>query len=145
MITIIADGIPIRHVECPKGQEDIQCLNGESWVEGKVPFMKELSYKNSIEYKINCINKEFESSISKLYEDIPNVEVSTWERQEAEAKLFLENPEANTPLLDSICSSRGDNKVELANKIVLKATLYIEELGKLIGKRQTLVKEIKGK
>lgn len=82
----------------------------------------------------------FNATMSQIVGDTPAHEISSWGKQEAEARAFANaatslNP---TPLIDSLASARGIPKTLLARKIIQKADLFSSYSGQLIGKRQGL-------
>ncbi len=85
---------------------------------------------------ISVINTEYTDKVKALTVDVPNDEVLTWTKQEAEARAYLASNAVETPLLDSLCAARGVTKDYLINKIVEKANAYAVAIGTLIGERQ---------
>lgn len=86
------------------------------------------------------ITQAFNLDMSAVVGDTPAHEISSWSKQEAEARSFANaattlNP---MPLIDNLASARGIQKTLLAGKIIQKADLYSSYSGQLIGKRQGL-------
>lgn len=96
------------------------------------------------EYLLSKISTDYENSVSQLTSSIPISEISTWTKQEQEARNYLLDNNANTPFMDAICTSRGVDKSYLAGKIIEKADAYAVAVGTLTGIRQKLEKEILG-
>lgn len=87
-------------------------------------------------YLLSKINTDYENAVSQLTSSVPNSEISTWTKQESEARSWLIDNNINTPIIDAICTARGCDKEYLVNKIVEKADAYSMEIGKLLGQRQ---------
>lgn len=86
------------------------------------------------------ITQQFNLTMSQIVGDTPAHEISSWGKQEMEARAYV-NPATSTnptPLIDNLATSRGMPKVLLASKIVAKADLFASYSGNLIGKRQGL-------
>ena len=145
MITILKDGVPIRHVVCPKEMYAIQCLEGETYVEETLPIPTDLRYKEFPEYKIMEINNWYSASVAAITLNVSRDEVSTWAKQENEARAWLLDNSVHTPFIDSLLISREDHtKISLVNKILEKASSYACEVGRLLGEKQKREKLILG-
>lgn len=101
--------------------------------------------RNDKSYLLNKVNADFETAISSLTSSIPTSEISTWTKQESEARAYLLDSTASTPLIDGICLARGVDKSYLVDKIIEKVDAYTAIVGMLTGARQKLEKEIVGK
>ena len=101
--------------------------------------------RNDTSYLLNKANADFETAISSLTSSVPISEISTWTKQEQEARAYLLDSNASTPFIDAICTARGCEKSYLVNKIIEKADEYAVAVGTLTGVRQKLEKEILGK
>lgn len=86
------------------------------------------------------VTQAFNASMSQIVGDTPAHEISSWGKQEAEARAFADAATTNnpTPLIDNLAAARGVSKGLLAGKIIQKADLYSSYSGQLIGKRQGL-------
>lgn len=84
------------------------------------------------------INAAFEQSMQQITNGYPSNEVSSWSKQETEARAYIADNTAATPLIDALASGRGVNKEELVTRIIAKADLFAEISGTLIGRRQGL-------
>lgn len=86
------------------------------------------------------ITLAFNLTMSQIVGDTPAHEVSSWGKQEMEARAFSNAATAlnPTPLIDNLATSRGIPKALLARKIVAKADQFASYSGQLIGKRQGL-------
>ncbi len=94
-----------------------------------------LEYKSKIE---NSIKSKLDSN-KVNYEDY---EIKTWERQEAEARSYLENNSNSTPMLDALSESRLEEKKYLAEKIVSKADAAAIYIASLLGQKKKLLNQI---
>lgn len=90
------------------------------------------------ELKRKEINRAFENSMLQIVGSIPTDEVSSWGKQEAEARAYLANNTALTPLIDAMASARSVPKAELVSRIIAKADLFAHVSGTFIGRRQGL-------
>ena len=100
--------------------------------------------RNDKSYLLSKANADFETAISSLTSSIPTSEISTWTKQEQEARAYLLDSNAPTPLIDAICLTRECDKSYLVSKIIEKADAYAVAVGTLTGIRQKLEKEISG-
>ena len=101
--------------------------------------------KTDINYLLQKANKEYENTVNSITASIPQSEISTWAKQESEARAYLLDSTASTPFIDAICLARGIDKSYLVDKIIEKADAYAVVVGMLTGVRQKLEKEITGK
>ena len=83
-------------------------------------------------------NTEYENQVKALTTGIPESEKLTWTKQEQEARAYLADSSAVTPLLDGIVASRGVDKDYLVLKVIEKADMYATTIGYLIGYRQAV-------
>lgn len=92
--------------------------------------------RNDSYYLLTKANADFEAAVSRLTASIPASEVSTWTKQEQEARAYLLDNSSLTPLIDAICLARGIDKSYLVDKIIEKADAYAVAIGTLTGNRQ---------
>lgn len=113
------------------------CMEDETFSETqplpKAPTQAELKQSKRTE-----INAYFEKSMQQIVGSYPSNEVSSWEKQETEARAYVANNSAATPLIDALASSRSVPKAELVTRIIAKADLFAGISGTLIGRRQGL-------
>ena len=100
--------------------------------------------RNDNSYLLSKANADFETAISSLTSSVPISEISTWTKQEQEARAYLLDSNASTPFIDAICLARDCDKSYLVGKIIEKADAYAIAVGTLTGIRQKLEKEISG-
>jgi len=84
------------------------------------------------------INSAFNQAMQQIVGDTPSNEVSSWGKQEAEARAYQANYAAITPLIDALASARSVPKDELISRIIAKADLFAHVSGTYIGRRQGL-------
>lgn len=72
----------------------------------------------------------------------PAYERETWTDQEKEARAFIEDPQAATPMLSVIAEKRGMTLEELASRVIQKADSFRELATVTVGIRQRLEDEI---
>lgn len=84
------------------------------------------------------INTACEEAIEKLRVNYPGSEVISWRQQTQEADALDADPNAPTPLLTAIATTRGISTSELAKSVRAKAAAYAIASGKIIGQRQAL-------
>lgn len=84
------------------------------------------------------INAQCEQAIKTLTSTYPDGEVSTFDKQESEARAYLTDAAAPTPLLDALAQHRGMDKDELVSRVIEKADAFAAASGAIIGKRQKL-------
>lgn len=88
------------------------------------------------------INDEFKKAMQPIIDGIPDIELKSWQKQEDEARSYIADHLAHTPLIDSIASGRSVDKAELVTRIIAKADLFAGISGTLIGRRQALEDEL---
>jgi|GEM_PF-1271490 len=84
------------------------------------------------------INSAFNKAMQAIVGDTPSNEVSSWGKQETEARAYQANHAAITPLIDALASARSVPKDELISRIIAKADLFAHVSGTFIGRRQGL-------
>ena len=105
---------------------------------------RELTNAELSPYLLTDINADYQREIALITSGIPVSEISTWTKQESEARAYIIDSNASTPFIDAICTARGCEKSYLVNKIIEKADEYAVAVGTLTGVRQKLEKEISG-
>lgn len=71
-------------------------------------------------------------------QEYPTDEVISWSKQESEARAYLADANAETPLLSAIAQQRGVSLALLAEKVVEKSATYAVFTGQIFGIRQAL-------
>lgn len=103
----------------------------------KLPFPED-TIDDLIIAKRAQINFSFNQAMQQVTADYPVDEISSWTKQEAEARAFIDDENAVTPLIDALATARGITKEDLASRIIAKAVLFATVSGQLIGTRQGL-------
>jgi hypothetical protein len=88
--------------------------------------------------KLTAINAECDRLINVAVASYPEMEKLTFAKQESEARAFVANSVAPTPMMDALAMNRGITKVDLANRIIAKADFFATYAGEVIGHRQKL-------
>ena len=90
--------------------------------------------------KLTTINTEFDRRSAVVRADVPADEVSSWPKQEQEARALISGAvtPAEVPLLSTLATARGVPLDILAQKVVEKADQHTLYMGQIIGTRQHL-------
>ena len=86
--------------------------------------------------KLAEINAACDAALAALTACYPSSELLTFDKQEAEARALLADPEAATPFLTPLAAARGLETEELARKVIAKADAFTTASGHVIGLRQ---------
>ena len=94
--------------------------------------------------KIEELKTQLEKYIEEYVYDTPLSEKISWGKQESEAKEYLKDNNAPTPYIDALLASRnrGEDKLDLINKIITKADAYSVFHGTLLGKLHIKLLEV---
>lgn len=100
--------------------------------------------ENAKKQKIEELKIQLEKHIEEYVYDTPLSEKISWSKQESEAREYLKDNNAPTPYVDALLASRnkGENKIDLINKIIAKADAYSVFHGTLLGKLHTKLLEV---
>jgi HD-GYP domain-containing protein (c-di-GMP phosphodiesterase class II) len=80
---------------------------------------------------------EYERELQSLESAYPEKERETWPQQVTEARAFLDNNDAHTPLIDSMLIERHpETKAELVAKIIANYSAYSAIVGAALGRMQ---------
>ncbi len=91
--------------------------------------------------EVNAASERFINEKTKA-NCVPLFELLSWEGQKQEAKRWVENPAAETPLLQDIAAARGI-ELDKLRAAALRKSMYAEKVvGIAIGTRQALEKKI---
>lgn len=96
------------------------------------------TFKESKAAKLSEINKAADKIMAALISTYPDREISTFDKQEAEARAYMADPEAPTPLLSALAKVRGISMDELVKRVIAKADAFAAASGYIIGQRQAL-------
>lgn len=110
-----------------------ECVTEEQPYVPPVPTFKEAKAA-----KLSEINKAADKIMAALISTYPDREISTFDKQEAEARAYMADPEAPTPLLSALAKARGVSMDELIKRVIAKADAFAAASGYIIGQRQAL-------
>lgn len=82
------------------------------------------------------VNAAYDEAVSALVDTYPDAELLTFDKQEAEARAWLADISARTPLINALAEGRGMDKAELVRRIIAKAEAFATTTGYLTGQRQ---------
>lgn len=110
-----------------------ECVTEEQPYVPPVPTFKEAKAA-----KLSEINKAADKIMAALISTYPDHEIRTFDKQEAEARAYMSDPEAPTPLLSALAKARGISMDELVKRVIAKADAFAAASGYIIGQRQAL-------
>lgn len=110
-----------------------ECVTEEQPYVPPVPTFKEAKAA-----KLSEINKAADKIMAALISTYPDREISTFDKQEAEARAYMADPTAPTPLLSALVKARGLSMDELVKRVIAKADAFAAASGYIIGQRQAL-------
>lgn len=110
-----------------------ECVTEEEPYEPPVPTLEEVKAA-----KLSEINAAADKAIASLTAAYPDREISTFDKQESEARAYAANPTASTPLLSALAQARGIELSELVQRVIAKADILAMASGSIIGQRQAL-------
>lgn len=88
--------------------------------------------------KLSEINAAADKAMATLTATYPDREISTFDKQEAEARAYSADPTAPTPLLSALAKARGLSMDDLVKRVLIKADTFAVASGYIIGQRQAL-------
>lgn len=92
--------------------------------------------------RIDLINRDSELAMVEITAGYPESEITSWDKQETEARTVTADPAATTPLLSALATARGIAVAELAVRVIDKAEAFATAAGDIIGRRQALEDQI---
>lgn len=110
-----------------------ECVTEEQPYVPPVPTLEEAKAA-----KLSEINKAADKIMAALISTYPDREISTFDKQEAEARAYMADPTAPTPLLSALAKARGLSMDELVKRVIAKADAFAAASGYIIGQRQAL-------
>lgn len=110
-----------------------ECVTEEQPYVPPVPTFKEAKAA-----KLSEINKAADKIMAALISTYPDREISTFDKQEAEARAYMADPTAPTLLLSALAKARGLSMDELVKRVIAKADAFATASGYIIGQRQAL-------
>lgn len=119
-------------------------LNGMVYLGGEknISFKEPDTLESIKDNKLSEIKKQYNDSISQLVdESTTQEEKDSWDLQETEARAYLSDFGADTPLIDNMLLTRPSyTKETLVEVIIYKADLYKQHFGKILGLYQERIK-----
>ena len=88
--------------------------------------------------RLSEINAAADRAIAALTATYPDREISTFDKQESEARAYAADPTASTPLLSALAEARGISLPDLVERVLAKADAFAVASGSIIGQRQAL-------
>ena len=88
--------------------------------------------------KLSEINAAADRTIATLTATYPDREISTFDKQESEARDWTADNTAPTPLLSALAQARGIPLSDLVGRVLAKADDFAVASGSIIGQRQAL-------
>ena len=111
-----------------------ECVTEEQPYVPPVPTLEEVKTA-----KLSEINAAADVAISALTATYPDREISTFDKQEVEARAYAADPTtAQTPLLSALSQARGIDLPDLVRRVIAKADAFAVASGSIIGQRQAL-------
>jgi len=108
-----------------------------AWVADPAPIPPTLDELKAA--KLADIEQSFSESMAAVKAGYPADEILSWDKQEAEARAWLADAAASTPMIDAMLLQRTSlTKADLVARIVAKAEIAAGFVGTLVGKRQAL-------
>ena len=89
------------------------------------------------------LDKVYDSRFDKLNLPPNKLEGDSWAQQKAEAQAFKANGSASCPLLNTLAVARGISLSEMSDKVLDAIDAHNIQVADLLGKKQTIEKEIK--
>jgi len=107
--------------------------SGSQWISNDEQEL--LSVKQVKQFEIN---QKADASLSGITAAYPESERLSWNKQELEARSWLNDQAAKTPLLSGISRSRGIELENLIEKVIIKSDAFAVRSGLVFGCRQML-------
>ncbi len=132
------------HIEYDDGSNvEIDGISGfqpfiDQWTRNAPPMPRPPTTQERVAAAHARINASYESAILQIVGSYPAHEISSWDKQETEARAWVADNTAATPWLDGAATARGIPKAELVAKVIAQADALAPVHGALSGKRQYL-------
>ena len=88
--------------------------------------------------KLAEINAACQSTLESLTPTYPERELTTFDKQESEARAYAADATASTPFLSALAAARGIELADLVQRVIAKADAFTSASGYIIGQRQAL-------
>lgn len=86
--------------------------------------------------KLSEINYEYNKATSSLISSYPTVEILTFNKQEAAARAYKEDPFTSSEFLSDLAKARGITLDDLVTRIINKSDIFSSSVATLTGQRQ---------
>lgn len=110
---------------------------GVTLIPDPVPTSEELLAQAKAD-KLAEINAECQRMLESLTPTYPERELTTFDKQEIEARAYAADATASTPLLSALAAGRGIELADLVQRVIAKADAFTIASGFIIGQRQAL-------
>ncbi len=114
----------------------------EYWVEGAWVKNEDEALAVAKGAKLLEIKTAADNALTAITKYYPEKEQLSWDKQEAEARAFVADENALTPLVDSIAAARDYDKLALCNMIIGNADTFATVSGAVFGKRQVFTEQL---
>lgn len=115
---------------------------GPGWVRVDGELQPPPAPAETYEEAVARINTEFEAEMKAIRAQYPPSEREGWARQEAEARAFLADPLAPTPVIDSMIAESGEDKTLIAQGIMAKVDAYSAYYGAALGRKRYKISQL---
>ena len=126
---------------CPealRGASGVLTATWEARENGEWVPVPTITFETMKTAKRSEINAAADRAIGTLTVTYPDREISTFDKQESEARAYAADPTASTPLLSALAQARGISLPELVERVLAKADAFAVASGSIIGQRQAL-------
>ena len=87
-------------------------------------------------HRLELVNAAYENAVSALVNTYPPTELLTFDKQEAEARAYLDDASASTPFLSGLAAARGITLDDLVRRVIAKSDAFAVVVASLTGQRQ---------
>ena len=94
--------------------------------------------ENAKAVKLAEINAACQHALEGLTATYPERELVSFDKQESEARAYMVDEKAQTPLLYALATARGISLDDLAQRVIAKADAFAVASGTIIGQRQAM-------
>jgi hypothetical protein len=101
-------------------------------------YLLDVQFSHTRQEKLAEINNAAQRDLDALLITYPKGEITSFDKQESEARAYLDDAAAPTPLLNALAEHREMDKDELVRRVIEKADAFAAASGAIIGKRQKL-------
>lgn len=110
----------------------------QAYINGQLSnIVQDFDFNLSFNLKNNEIRQAFSQAMQPITATYTAEDIASFPTQEAEAKAFESDPQAETPLLDFMVANRPSiDKPTLVSRILANSVIYKQVAGPAIGKKQ---------